>query len=158
MFCSQDICIFVLLAILQIWKSTTTIQTLMYIGSYTFNYFFRILCSVKMTFSQILVLTLSSNVKNGNYLQPFYDFHKLTTQQLLLIFSWWRSLFLIVSVNSFKRVNNLKLIIFAIWLIVVCWRIKKVLDLKLLPIIHISICELSWPTNLLSGNVLYLLY
>ena len=97
MFRSRDIEIFVFLWNLQISKFVTSSQVLLHNASYTYTYFFWILSPIKMKFGQILVYCMA-NISSmflaecwrlGTSSRPFYDFIKMTIQEVLAIFNGW---------------------------------------------------------------------
>ena len=76
-------------------KSMTSSQTLLHIGSYTFDYLLRILGSIKMKFGQIL-LHFTTNMSNlflavllilktsSKAFYAFYDFEKIAICNLII--------------------------------------------------------------------------
>ena len=124
MFRSQDIYIFEFLGNLQTSKSVISSLTLLYIRSYTFDCFFRILGSIWTKFGQIFV-RLMTNVSNyilpqlwrlKTISKPFYDFDKTIIWWVLKCFSRWCSSFLVDSAHIFKKVKKQKVIKSSFWI------------------------------------------
>ena len=61
--------------------------------------------------------------------RPFYDFQKmLISWRQFVCGSWWLTI-LSATINTFKRMKNLKLIIITCWVNRTGWKLKKGLDL-----------------------------
>ena len=85
-------------------------------GSYTYAYFFRILCLIKIKFGQILVCCIT-NISNMFMAQcwkletsyrPFYDFIEMTRYRSLAIFNSSHLPFLIVPYSPIQKNKTLE--------------------------------------------------